>query len=322
MQAIVRWSAGFLVLAISACAWAQKGYPEKTIRVVSGYQAGGGSDFVTRVAAQKLGELMATTVIVENRPGGGTNIAAEYVARAAPDGYTLFVGGSANTANMTLYRKPGYDIVRDFAPITQLTVAPNILVLHPSVPARSLQELIALARKNPGRLTYASAGVASSNHFSGALLSSMAKIDMVHVPYKGGAGAIVDLVAGHVSMYFSTLQTALPHIRSGKVRGIAVTTAQRSQAAPEFPTFSESGLPGYEMGAWHMLLAPAGTPREIITRLHAEAVRGLSQPDAKERLMSQGFDVIGSTPQALAEYIATDVARSAKIVKETNMRVD
>jgi tripartite-type tricarboxylate transporter receptor subunit TctC len=322
MQAIVRWSAGFLVLAISACAWAQKGYPEKTIRVVSGYQAGGGSDFVTRVAAQKLGELMATTVIVENRPGGGTNIAAEYVARAAPDGYTLFVGGSANTANMTLYRKPGYDIVRDFAPITQLTVAPNILVLHPSVPARSLQELIALAKKNPGRLTYASAGVASSNHFSGALLSSMAKIDMVHVPYKGGAGAIVDLVAGHVSMYFSTLQTALPHIRSGKVRGIAVTTAQRSQAAPEFPTFSESGLPGYEMGAWHMLLAPAGTPREIITRLHAEAVRGLSQPDAKERLMSQGFDVIGSTPQALAEYIATDVARSAKIVKETNMRVD
>jgi tripartite-type tricarboxylate transporter receptor subunit TctC len=223
---------------------------------------------------------------------------------------------------MTLYRKPGYDIVRDFAPIAQLTVAPNILVVHPSVPAHSLQELIALARKNPGQLTYASAGNASSNHFSGALLTSMARIDIVHVPYKGGAGAIIDVIAGHVSMYFSTLQTALPHIRSGRVRGLAVTTAKRSQAAPEFPTFAESGLPGYEMAAWHMLLAPAGTPREIIARLNAEATRGLAQPDAKERLAAQGFDVVTGTPQALADYIKVDIARSAKIIHEAKMRVD
>jgi tripartite-type tricarboxylate transporter receptor subunit TctC len=316
------FAAALLALIATQSVLAQKSYPDRTIRVVTGYLAGGGSDFVTRTTAQKLGELMGSTVIVENRTGGGTNIAAEFVARAAPDGYTLFVGGSANTANMTLYRKPGYDIVRDFAPITQLTVAPNILVLHPSVPARSLQELIALARKNPGQLTYASAGNASSNHFSGALLTSMARIDMIHVPYKGGAGAIIDTIAGHVSMYFSTLQTALPHIRSGKVRGIAVTTAKRSQAAPEFPTFAESGLPGYEMGAWHMLLAPAGTPREIVARLNAEAARGLAQPDAKERLGTQGFDVVTGTPQALADYIKADVARSAKIIKETNMRVD
>jgi len=315
-------AAALSALIAAESALAQKPYPEKPIRLVTGYLAGGGSDFVTRTTAQKLGELMGTTVIVENRTGGGTNIAAEYVARAAPDGYTLFVGGSANTANMTLYRKPGYDIVKDFAPVSRLTVAPNILVVHPSIPARTLQELIALARKNPGQLTYASAGNASSNHFSGALLTSMAKIDMVHVPYKGGAGAIIDTIAGHVSMYFSTLQTALPHTRSGRVRGLAVTTAKRSQAAPEFPTFAESGLPGYDNAAWHMLLAPAATPRETIARLNSEVARGLAQPDAKERLAAQGFDIVTGTPQALADYIKTDVVRSARIVKEANMHVD
>ena len=195
-------------------------------------------------------------------------------------------------------------------------------MVHPSIPARTLQELIALARKNPGQLTYASASNASSNHFSGALLTSIAKIDMVHVPYKGGAGAIVDTIAKHVSMYFSTLQTALPHTRSGRVRGLAVTTARRSQAAPEFPTFAESGLPGYDNAAWHMLLAPAATPREIIARLNSEVARGLAQPDAKERLAVQGFDIVTGTPQALADYIRTDVVRSARIVKEANMHVD
>lgn len=322
MRQMGTFAAALLALIATESAVAQKNYPERAIRLVTGYLAGGGSDFVTRTTAQKLGELMGTTVIVENRTGGGTNIAAEFVSRAAPDGYTLFVGGSANTANMTLYRKPGYDIVRDFAPISQLTVAPNILVLHPSIPARSLQELIALARKNPGQLTYASAGNASSNHFSGALLTSMARVDIVHVPYKGGAGAIIDTMAGHVSMYFSTLQTALPHIRSGKVRGLAVTTAKRSQAAPEFPTFAESGLPGYDNAAWHMLLAPAATPPEIIVRLNAETARGLAQPDAKQRLATQGFDVVTGTSQVLAYYIKTDIARSAKIIQEANMRVD
>ena len=322
MRRIGAIAAALSALIAAESALAQKSYPERPIRLVTGYLAGGGSDFVTRTTAQKLGELMGTTVIVENRTGGGTNIAAEYVARAAPDGYTLFVGGSANTANMTLYRKPGYDIVKDFAPVSRLTVAPNILVVHPSIPARTLQELIALARKNPGQLIYASAGNASSNHFSGALLTSMAKIDMVHVPYKGGAGAIIDTIAGHVSMYFSTLQTALPHTRSGRVRGLAVTTARRSQAAPEFPTFAESGLPGYDNAAWHMLLAPAATPREIVARLNAEVARGLAQPDAKERLAVQGFDIVTGTPQALADYIKTDVVRSARIVKEANMHVD
>lgn len=322
MQGILACALTLSMLCGAASALAQKPYPEKPIRMLTGYLAGGGSDFVTRTTAQKLGELLGTTVIVENRTGGGTNIAAEVVARSAPDGYTLFVGGSANTANMTLYRKPGYDIVRDFAPITQLTVAPNILVVHPSVPARSVRELIALAKKNPGQLTYASAGNASSNHFSGALFTSMAGVDLIHVPYKGGAGAIIDVMAGHVSMYFSTLQTALPPIRSGRVRGLAVTTAKRSQAAPEFPTFAESGLPGYENSAWHMLLAPAGTPREVIARLNAEAARGLAQPDAKERLKVQGFDVVTGTPQALADYIKTDLARSAQIIKQANMHVD
>jgi tripartite-type tricarboxylate transporter receptor subunit TctC len=314
--------AAALAAVSTSNALAQKAYPEKPIRLVTGYLAGGGSDFVTRTTAQKLGELLGTTVIVENRTGGGTNIAAEFVARAAPDGHTLLVGGSANTANMTLYRKPGYDIVKDFAPVSQLTVAPNILVVHPSVPARTLQELIALAKKNPGQLTYASAGNASSNHFSGALLNSMAQIDILHVPYKGGAGAIIDTMAGHVSMYFSTLQTALPHIRSGRVRGLAVTTSRRSQAAPEFPTFAESGLPGYDVAAWHMLLAPSGTAPEIVARLNSEIARGFAQPDVKQRFATQGFDVVTTTPQALADIIKADVVRSAKIIQASGMKVD
>ena len=315
-------AAALLALTAAHDALAQKSYPERPVRLVTGYLAGGGSDFVTRTTAHKLGELLGTTVVVENRTGGGTNIAAEFVARAAPDGHTLLVGGSANTANMTLYRKPGYDIVKDFAPVTQLTSGPNILVVHPSVPARTLQELISLARKSPGQLTYASAGNASSNHFSGALLTYMAKVDIVHVPYKGGAGAIVDTMAGHVSMYFSTLQTALPHIRSGRVRALAVTSARRSQAAPEFPTFAESGLPGFDVSAWHMLLAPAATPQEIVARLNGEIVKGFAQPDVKQRFATQGFDVVTTTPQALGEYIKADVARSAKIVQASGMRVD
>jgi tripartite-type tricarboxylate transporter receptor subunit TctC len=314
--------AAALVALTAGNALAQKAYPERPVRLVTGYLAGGGSDFVTRTTAQKLGELLGSTVVVENRTGGGTNIAAEYVARATPDGHTLLVGGSANTANMTLYKKPGYDIVKDFAPISQLTAGPNILVLHPSVPAKSVQELIALARKNPGQLTYASAGNASSNHFSGALFTSMAKIDIVHVPYKGGAGAIVDTMAGHVSMYFSTLQTALPHIRSGRVRALAVTTLKRSQAAPELPTFAESGLPGFDVAAWHMLLAPAGTPSDVVTRLNTEVVRGLAQPDAKQRFATQGFDVVTNTPQQLADHIKADVARSARIIQASGMKVD
>ncbi|HEX2827436.1 MAG TPA: tripartite tricarboxylate transporter substrate binding protein [Burkholderiales bacterium] len=321
MSPITTMAAALLALT-AGNALAQKTYPERPVRLVTGYLAGGGSDFVTRTTAQKLQELLGGTVIVENRTGGGTNIAAEYVARAAPDGHTLLVGGSANTANMTLYRKPGYDIVKDFAPISRLTSGPNILVVHPSVPAKTIPELIALAKKNPGQLTYASAGNASSNHFSGALFTSMAKIDIVHVPYKGGAGAIIDTIAGHVSMYFSTLQTALPHVRSGRVRGLAVTTLKRSQAAPEFPTFAESGLPGFDVAAWHMLLAPAGTPPEIVTKLNAEVVRGLAQPDARQRFATQGFDVVTTTPQALADYIKLDVARSAKIIQASGMKVD
>ena len=311
-----------LGVLVAESAVGQKNYPEKTIRIIVGYLAGGGSDFVGRTTAQKLGDVLGITVIVDNRPGGGTNIAAELAARSAPDGYTLLVGGNANTANMTLYRKPGYDIVRDFAPITQLTIAPNLLALHPSLPARTVKEVIALAKAKPGQLTYASAGNASSNHFSGAMFASMAHIDMVHVPYRGGAGAIIDLMAGHVSMYFATMPTALPHVRAGKLRGIAVTSAKRSQAAPEIPTVAESGLPGYENVAWHMLLAPAGTPADIIVRLNAETLRALAQPDVKERMAAQGFDIVTGTPQALADYIKADIARNAKLIKEANMHVD
>lgn len=301
---------------------ASTAYPTRPIRFIVPYVPGGGVDFVGRTVALKLAETWNHTVLVDNRPGGGTNIGSELVARAAPDGHTLLVGGVPNSVNMTLYKKLPYDVIRDFAPISQLTTAPNILVVHPSVPAKTVKELIALAKVRKGQLTYASAGFGSSNHLSGELFKIMAGVDIVHVPYKGGGAAVTDLIAGQVSMYFGTTPSSVPHVRSGKLRAIAMTSAKRSPIVPDVPTIAESGLPGYEQSAWHGLLAPAATPPAILSKLSTEVIRILRLPEMHERLATQGVDVVASTPAEFAAFIRQDVAKYAKLVKAADIRVD
>ena len=297
-------------------------YPSRAIRVIVPYVPGGGVDFVGRTIATKLADSWGNPVVVENRPGGGTNIGSEIVARAAPDGYTLLVGGVPNTANMALYQKPPYDVVKDFSPVILLDTAPNILAVHPSVPAKSVKELIAMAKARRGALTYASAGIGSSNHLSGELFRVLAGIDIVHIPYKGGGAAVVDLIAGQVSMYFGTTPSTLPFVKSGKLRALGVTTTKRTVAAPELPTIAEAGLPGYEQSAWHGLLAPAGTPEAVVAKLYTEVNRLLRTPDVVERFTVQGIDVIGGSPAEFAAFLRQDVAKYAKLVKTAGIKVD
>jgi tripartite-type tricarboxylate transporter receptor subunit TctC len=305
----------------SGVAYAQA-YPTRSIRLVVPYVPGGGVDFVGRLVAQKLADAWGSAVFVENKPGGGTNIGSEFVARSAPDGYTLLVAGVPNSANMALYQKLPYDTVKDFAPVILIDTAPNILAVHPSVPAKSVKELIALAKVKRGALTYASAGIGSSNHLSGELFRTMAGIDIVHIPYKGGGAAITDLLAGQVSMYFGTTPSTLPFVQSGKLRALGVTTAKRTVAAPDLPTIAEAGLPGYEQSAWHGLLAPAGTPDAVVAKLNAEVNRLVRSPDAVERFKVQGFEVIGGSPADFAAFIRQDVAKYAKLVKTAGIRID
>jgi len=320
-QRAARAVVAILLHGVGSVAYAQS-YPSRPIRFVVPYVPGGGVDFVGRTVAQKLAETWNHSVIVDNRPGGGTNIGSEHVARAAPDGYTLLVAGVPNTVNMTLYKKPPYDVEKDFAPVVRISTAPNILVVHPSVPAKSVKALIALAKSRAGQLTYASAGFGSSNHLSGELFRIMAGIDIVHVPYKGGGAAVTDLIAGQVSMYFGTTPSTAPHVRTGRLRALGVTSAKRSAIIPDVPTIAESGLPGYEQSAWHGLLAPAGTPEPIISKLNTEIVRILQLPDMKERFATQGVDVVGSLPTDFAAFIKRDVAKYRKLLKSANIHVD
>jgi tripartite-type tricarboxylate transporter receptor subunit TctC len=311
------------VIASGVCAVVHaQSYPARTIRLVVPYVPGGGVDFVGRLVAQKLTEALGQTVFVDNRPGGGTNIGSELVARAAPDGYTLLVGGVPNTANMALYQKLPYDTLKDFSPVILIDTAPNLLAVHPSVPANSVKELIALAKVKRGALTYASAGIGSSNHLSGELFRVMAGIDIVHIPYKGGGAAITDLLAGQVSMYFGTTPSTLPFVQNRKLRALGVTTAKRTAAAPDVPTIAEAGLPGYEQSAWHGLLAPAGTPEPVIAKLHAEMSKALRTRDLIDKFAAQGIDVIGGSPVEFAAFIRGDVAKYAKLVKTAGIKID
>ena len=312
---------GVLIFASAHHTQAQN-FPTRPIRFVAPYVPGGGVDFVSRVIATKLSETIGQQVIVENRPGGGTNIGSELVARAAPDGYTLLVGGVPNTVNTVFFKKLPYDVIKDFAPVTQTTTAPNILAVHPSLPVRTVKDLIALAKTRRGELTFASAGIGSSNHLSGELFRVMAGVDIIHVPYKGGGAAVTDLLAGQVSMYFGTTPSTLPHVRSGKLRALAVTSLKRSRATPDIPTMSEAALPGFENAAWHGLLAPAATPPAVIDKLHTEVVRVLRMPEIIERMAAQGVDVIGGTPAELAAFIKQDIVKYEKLVKSAGLRIE
>ena len=307
-----------LALACAAPAQAQQ-YPTRPVRFVVPFAPGGSTDTLARTLGQKLSEALGEQVVVDNRSGGSGNIGMEIVARAAPDGHTIVLGYIANLAiGPSLYAKLPFDPVKDFAPVTQLASSPNVLAAHPAVPARNLKELIALARARP--VNFASAGVASVGHLTGEFLNSLAGIKMVHVPYKGSGQAVTDLLGGHVQLMFSGFSSALPHIKAGKLRALAVTGAKRSPALPDVPTIAESGFPKFEATAWYGVLAPAQTPRPIVIRLHDEIIKALQLPDVKERLASVGFEIVGSTPEAFGAYIQSEIRKWEKVVKASGAK--
>jgi tripartite-type tricarboxylate transporter receptor subunit TctC len=301
---------------------AQAQYPVRPVRLIVPFPPGGGTDTMARVVAPKLSEFLGQQVVAENRGGAGANIGAELAAKSAPDGYTLLLVTITNAIGASVYTKLNYDLVRDFAPITRLATTPHILVVHPSVPVKSVKEFIAFARARPGELAYSSSGSGSTAHLAGELFNSLTGVKTVHVPYKGGGPSMIALVGGEVSVCFATMPSAINYVKSGRLRGIAVTTAQRSPSTPQLPTIAETGIPGYEAGSWYGLSAPAGTPKEVIGRLHAETIKVMGLPDVKERLFNAGFEIVTSTPEQFAAFTRNEIQKWGKIVKAAGLKVD
>ena len=308
-----------LIAAQAGLALAQ-GYPSKPVRMIVPSSAAGGTDIVARIISPRLAERLGQQVIIDNRPGAGTMIGIELAAKSPPDGYTLLMGLSTLAINSALYKKVPYDPVRDFAPITQAVSSASIIVVHPSVPVKTVKELIAFARARPGQLNYASAGTGTYPHMTMELFLSMAGLKMAHIPYKGTGPAMIDMIAGHVATTAATILTGMPHIRSGRLRGLGITSSARNAVVPEIPTVAESGLPGYESVQWYGVLAPAKTPKEIITRLHGEITRVLQQPDVKERIAGDGADPVGSTPEEFARFIQSELTKWAKVARDAGIK--
>jgi len=294
-------------------------YPTKPVRIIVPFAAGGNTDFTARAIAERLTPVLKQQVIVDNRPGGATNIGSEAVAKAAPDGYTILMGGASNAINMSLFQKLPYDTVRDFEPITLCVQGANVLAVHPSVPAKNLRELIAVAKAQPGKLNFASSGLGSSNHMAGELLKMMAGINIVHVPYKGNAPALTDLLGGHVEMIFSGVPALIPHIQSGRIRAIAIGSLKRFPAIPSVPTFDESGVKGYEATTWFGLLAPAKTPKDIVARLNVEVDKIIKSTELKERFVNEGLEPMGGSPEAFAKFIRSEIDKYSKVIKVANV---
>ena len=320
IKVILHPSAFILCCAFAAPAVHAQQYPSRAIRLVVPSAPGGGTDITARIIAPKLSELLGQQVVVENRAGAGTMIGGEVVARAAPDGYTLLVGISTLAINPAMYRKVPYDALRDFAPVSQLVSLPNVLVTHPSLPVRTVKELIAFAKQRPGQIYYASAGVGTNPHLSVELFLSLTGLRMIHVPYKGSGQGIVDVVAGHVPVMMPSILTGLPHAKGGRVRALGVTSAKRAGGAPQVPTIAEAGVPGYEAVQWFGVLAPAGTPREIVARLHGEVVRTLQSAEIRDRLAGDGADPVGSTPEEFAAFLRAETVKWAKVVKAAGIQ--
>ena len=320
---VSRMAAGALLAAFAMMSHAQAPYPTKPIRIVVPFPAGGTTDILARAVAQKLTETMGQTVVVDNRPGAGGNIGAELVAKSPPDGYTLLMGTVGTHAiNASLYAKMPYDHVKDFAPVILVAGVPNVLVVNPSVPANNVQELIAYIKANPGKVNFASSGSGTSIHLAGELFKTMAGVSMTHVPYKGSAPAVTDLLGGQVQLMFDNLPSALPHIKAGKLRALAVTSTQRASALPDVPTVAEAGLPGFDATSWFGLLAPAGTPKDVVAKLNAEVAKWLASPEAREKLASQGAIAAGQSPEDFTRHIAAETAKWQKVVKESGAKVD
>ena len=315
-------TATLAILAPHAAA-AADAYPAKPVRFVVAFPPGGGTDIIARSIAQKLAERIAQQVVVDNRPGAGGNIGTDMVAKSAPDGYTLLMGSAGPLAiNASLFGKMPFDPIKDLAPVTLAASTPNVLVVHPALRAATLKELIALAKARPGEINFASSGHGTPAHLAGELFNLMAGVKMVHVPYKGAAPALADLLGGQVQIMFSTMPPALPHVRDGKLRALAVTSAKRSPAAPELPTVDETALPGFEANTWHGVVVPAGTPGAIVARLNREIAAILNLPDVVERFSSQGAEALGSTPEEFAAYIKSETLKWAKVVRDSGAKAE
>ncbi|MGZ5117863.1 MAG: tripartite tricarboxylate transporter substrate binding protein [Burkholderiales bacterium] len=309
------------VCSLSSSALAQT-YPSKPIRLIAPFPPGGATDIMARATAQKIQESVGQNVIVDNRPGAGGNIGAEIAAKTPADGYTLLMGSTAHAINVSLYKKPGYDLLRDFAPISQVAVVANVLVVNPTVPAKRVQDLIKLARAQPGKLNMGSSGNGSVGHLAGELLSTLARIKVLHVPYKGSAPVLTELMAGQVDYAFESVLATLPHIRAGKLHALATTGTKRSELLSDQPTMIEAGLAGFEASGWSAVLAPAGTPQAVIATLNGAIVKGLATADVRERLKAQGAEPVGSTPAELEAFLRRDVARWAKLVQVSGATAD
>ena len=320
MSRIGQFTLAALLVLAHTLALAQ-GYPNKAIKIIVPFPPGGGTDIGTRIIAQKLSEAWGQPVLVENRGGAAGIVGTEATAKSAPDGYTIMMGNIGTHAiNVSLYKKLPYDPVKDFAPISHVAGLPLFVLVHPSVKVTSIKELIALAKSQPGKLDYSSSGSGGSMHVAAELFKGMTGTHMVHIPYKGGGPAVADLLAGQVPVSFATVLETLPHVKSGRLRALAVTSANRSLAWPSVPTVAESGVPGYESISWLALFAPAGTPKDIINKISTEVVRIINLPDVKERLLLQGAEPIGSTPEQLAAVLANDIAKYAKVMKAAGVQ--
>jgi tripartite-type tricarboxylate transporter receptor subunit TctC len=315
--------AGAVAAALASCVAFAQPYPSKPVKIVVPFAAGGAVDIITRVLADRLQPALGQQIVVEPVVGAGGNIGSAAVAKAAPDGYTLLMATTGtHTINPGLYKSMPFDAVRDFAPITVIASVPNLLVVHPSVPAKDVRELVALAKSQPGKLNFASFGHGTSNHLSGELFKSVAGVDVVHVPYKNAPQAVLELVGGQVSFAFVNAPLALPQVRAGKLRALAVTGAKRSPAVPDMPTMAEAGLPGFVVESWYGLMAPAGTPQPVVEKLHRDTLAVLARPDLAEAFAKQGADVITSSPAEFASMIAKEKDRWAEVIRKSGAKID
>ncbi len=297
-------------------------FPMKPVRLIIGFPAGSSSDVVGRLVAQKLGEGLGQTVVFENRPGAGANIAAEVVAKSPPDGYTLLYANTGIAVAVSAYAKLGYDVLRDLVPVGQAAAGPHLLLVNPALPVQSVKDLIALAKSKPRGYNVASSGSGNSDHFAYELFRSITGAEMVHVPYKGGGQATVDVISGQIAAYFSGMAGGLPHVRAGRVKGLAVTTAQRSQIAPDIPTMIEAGVPGYEHVLWNAVFAPVATPREVVARLDAELVKAVNAPDVRERFAALGVEPASKTSEQMAVYLKSEIDKYGRIVRAIGLKID